>query len=225
MAITTMKRYELKFVLNKSQFDYLKEALKPYMEIDEYGNSRIISIYYDTKDYRLIRTSVEKPKFKEKIRLRKYNDDDYFLEIKRKLDKIVYKRRIKTTKEKVDEFFKYQGDLGDEQIARELKEFRNTYGTLIPAFLVIYDRIAYFKKDDDIRLTIDYNLKYRGENVNFDNIDDSDYIVDEDTSILEIKVQGSIPLWLTNILKEGNIYKSSFSKVGTAYKKYLTNRM
>ncbi len=222
MSITTMKRYELKFILNKSQFEYMKEQLINYMNIDGYGESHIVSIYYDTPDYRLIRTSIQKPKFKEKIRLRRYDTGDYFLEIKRKLYKVVYKRRIKTTKEEVDAFFNYDSNLDDTQIGKELVEFRNTYGKLIPAFLTSCKRIAYYQDNSDLRVTFDYDLKYQADNIDFNNIDDCDYIVNEDTIILEIKVQSAVPNWLSDILNKGQIYKSSFSKVGMAYKKYMT---
>ena len=62
-VITVMKRYEMKFILNKEQLVFLKDALKDHMVIDQYGKTSIASIYYDTPDYRLIRRSIEKPSY------------------------------------------------------------------------------------------------------------------------------------------------------------------
>ena len=97
MAITVMKRYEMKYIINGEQADYLREHMKGRMEVDQYGKTSIASLYYDTPSFRLIRASVEKPSFKEKIRLRSYGlateDSPVFLELKRKADGVVYKRR------------------------------------------------------------------------------------------------------------------------------------
>ena len=68
--ITVMKRYELKYIISPKQRVFLEEKLGGHMKLDKYGICSIASLYYDTPDYRLIRTSIEKPPFKEKIRLR-----------------------------------------------------------------------------------------------------------------------------------------------------------
>lgn len=221
-AITTMKRYEIKYILNKEQVLYLRKALVGHMEIDQYGKTSIASIYYDTPDYRLIRTSIEKPPFKEKIRLRSYGlakpGSTVFLELKRKADKIVYKRRVVTDEETVNKFFNYEGDVtADGQIAREITYFRNYYKNLNPAILIIYDRVAYYQKDGDLRITIDENPRYRVKDLNLTTSLEGNLLLPEGSAILEVKVQQAIPLWLSEILTKGKIYKSSFSKVGQAY--------
>lgn len=221
-TITTMKRYEIKYILNKEQVSYLRKALVGHMEIDQYGKTSIASIYYDTPDYRLIRTSIEKPPFKEKIRLRSYGlakpGSTVFLELKRKADKIVYKRRVVTDEETVNKFFNYEGDVtADGQIAREITYFRNYYKNLNPAILIIYDRVAYYQKDGDLRITIDENPRYRVKDLNLTTSLEGNLLLPEGSAILEVKVQQAIPLWLSEILTKGKIYKSSFSKVGQAY--------
>ena len=129
-VITTMQRYEFKYLMRPEQTAALRERLVGHMEVDKYGVTSIASIYYDTPDYRLIRTSIEKPPFKEKMRLRSYGlakkDSTLFLELKRKAYGIVYKRRVSTTHELVDRFLSYEGDVcADGQIAREITYFRN----------------------------------------------------------------------------------------------------
>ena len=222
-AITVMKRYELKYIVSREQRQFLEQALEGHMKIDKYGITSIASLYYDTKDYRLIRTSIEKPPFKEKIRLRSYglasDESPVFLELKRKYDGIVYKRRVESTIPVVEAFFQHDGDIAaDGQIAREIAYFRNFYGTLVPACLIVYDRAAYYEPGGDLRLTLDGNPRYRIEGLDPKTSMEGTPLLPEGYSILEIKVQLAMPLWLTHILDEAKIYRASFSKVGEAYK-------
>ncbi len=224
--ILTMQRYELKYILDENQTAFLREKLKGHMEVDAYGLTSIASLYYDTPDYRLIRTSIEKPLFKEKIRLRSYGlakkGATVFLELKRKAYGIVYKRRVATTEEAVERFFNYEGDVcADGQIAREIAYFRGYYKKLVPSCLIIYDRTAYFERDGDLRLTIDLNPRYRVERLDLSSDMMGTPLLLEGSSVLEVKVQQAIPLWLSEILTQGKIYKGSFSKYGEAYKQQL----
>ena len=224
--IVVMKRYELKYVISGEQREYLVKALEGHMKVDKYGLTHIASLYYDTPDYRLIRNSIEKLDFKEKIRLRSYgiatDTSPVYLELKRKYDGIVYKRRVQSSIRDVDRFFDYEGDIcADGQIARELTYFRNFYKTLAPACLIIYDRTAYYEPDGDLRLTIDGNPRYRTSNLNLTTSMEGISLLNEGHCILEIKVQNAMPLWLTEILDKGKIYKGSFSKYGEAYKQQI----
>ena len=221
-----MKRYELKYLLNAEQTDFLRERLKGHMQVDQYGKTSIASLYYDTPTYQLIRTSVEKPLFKEKIRLRSYgiatDKSPVFLELKRKAYGIVYKRRVETTIPLVHKFFSGEGDIcSPGQINREITVFRDYYKTLVPACLIIYDRTAYFEPDGDLRLTIDENPRYRVGDLTLTKSMDGISLLDEGYTILEIKVQEAMPMWLAKILSEGEIRKSSFSKYGEAYRQQL----
>ena len=226
MAITVMKRYELKYLLSGAQTEFLRRELRGHMEIDRFGKTSIASLYYDTPTYRLIRTSVEKPEFKEKIRLRSYgiatDDSPVFLELKRKAYGIVYKRRVQTTIPLVHKFFAGEGDIcAGGQINREIKTFRDYYETLVPACLIIYDRTAYFEPDGDLRLTIDENPRYRTSDLTLKKSMDGISLLDPGWTILEVKVQEAMPLWLASILSAGGIRKASFSKYGEAYRQQL----
>lgn len=221
--IVVMKRYELKYMLSPEQTAFFKERIKGHMKEDKYGLCSIASLYYDTPNFRLIRTSIEKPPFKEKIRLRSYglatDTSPVYLELKRKAYGIVYKRRVQSTIPLVNKFFDGEGDIcAGGQINREITTFRDFYGELVPACLIVYDRIAYFQPDGDLRLTIDHDPRYRSEDLTLTSSMEGMSLLPEGYTILEIKVQQAIPLWLTDILSEGKIYKTSFSKVGTAYK-------
>ncbi|MBQ9544815.1 MAG: polyphosphate polymerase domain-containing protein [Clostridia bacterium] len=226
MAITVMQRYELKYLLSGEQTWRLRERLKGRMEVDQYGRTSIASLYYDTPEYRLIRASVEKPLFKEKIRLRSYGlateESPVFLELKRKAYGIVYKRRVQTTIPLVKKFFSGEGDIcAPGQINREITTFRDFYKTLVPACLIIYDRTAYFEPGGDLRLTIDENPRYRTDALDLTRSMDGISLLDKDRTILEVKVQEAMPLWLCEILSSEKIYKGSFSKYGEAFRQQL----
>ena len=226
--ISVMKRYELKYILTKDQLEYFKEKISQYMKVDKYGLASIASLYYDTPNYNLITKSIEKPKYKEKIRLRSYGlakeNTPVFLEVKRKLEGIVYKRRIVSTENEVDQFMNNEGELKNDQISRELEAFKEKYGSLEPKYLIIYDRVAYYQDDSDLRVTIDMNPRYRVNDLNLHTSMDGISLLEEGSAILEVKVQHSIPLWLASILTEGKIYQSSFSKVGTAHTRERMNK-
>ncbi len=224
--IVVMKRYEFKYLLSHEQTEFLKERLKGHMEPDAYGETQIASLYYDTPDYRLVRASIEKPAFKEKMRLRSYglatDSSPVYLELKRKADGIVYKRRVQTTVPLVQKFFGGDGNIcGGGQINNEIVYFRDYYKKLVPACLIIYDRTAYFEPGGDLRLTIDERPRYRTEALDLTTNMDGTLLLPEGYTILEIKVQQAMPLWLTAILSEGKMYKNSFSKYGEAYKRQL----
>ncbi len=220
--IVVMQRREMKYFLSPQQKAFLLERLRGHMEADEYGLTSIASLYYDTPDHRLIRTSLEKPPFKEKIRLRSYglatDDSPVFLELKRKAGHTVYKRRVQTTIPLVRKFFGGEGDIcGGGQINHEITYFRDFYRDLAPACLIIYDRTAYREPDGDLRLTIDDAPRYRMQDLDLKTSLDGIPLLPEGFSILEIKVQQAMPLWLARILSDGEIRLASFSKYGEAY--------
>ena len=226
--ISVMKRYELKYLLTSEQLEYFMDQISHYMKVDKYGLTSIASIYFDTPDYRLINKSIEKPKYKEKLRLRGYGlvleDQPTFLEIKRKCEGIVYKRRIALLEKEAFELIMNKEAKEKTQISRELEAFMETYKTLEPKYMIIYDRLAYYQDDSDLRITIDMNPRYRTYDLNLHTSMDGTPLIEKGGAILEVKVQHSIPLWLTAILAQGNIYQTSFSKVGTAHKNEMKNK-
>ena len=224
--IVVMKRFELKYLISPEQADFFRERIKGHMEPDAFGKTSIASLYYDTPDYRLIRTSIEKPPFKEKIRLRSYglatDSSPVFLELKRKSEGIVYKRRVQSTLPLVKRFFAGLGDIcAGGQINREIIYFRDYYKTLVPACLIIYDRTAYFEPGGDLRLTIDEAPRYRTKDLDLKTSMEGTLLLPPGYSVLEIKVQQAMPLWLASILSDGKIRRASFSKVGEAYKQQI----
>ena len=92
--VTVFKRYELKYMLTLEQKEKILQAMANYMKLDKYGRTTIRNIHFDTDNYRLIRRSIEKPAYKEKLRIRSYSqataDSTVFVELKKKYEKVVY---------------------------------------------------------------------------------------------------------------------------------------
>ena len=218
MAINIFERKEIKYLLTKEQYNLILNEVNKNVTISKFGKSTIQSLYYDTPDDLLIRRSLDKPLYKEKLRLRSYGialmEDDTFLEIKKKYNGIVYKRRIISKQSDVIKFINKELNF-DTQIGKELNYFRDYYKNLKPSTLIIYDRIAY--EDSTIRITFDSNLKYRKYDLTLDKGFYGNNILNDDEVLMEIKVNGAMPFWLCQILEEAKAYRSSFSKVGRAY--------
>ena len=224
---TVFKRYEKKYMLDKNQYEQLTNVINDHMKVDEYDKHTICNIYFDTDDYRLIRTSIEKPKYKEKLRLRSYGiptlDSKVFLEIKKKFDGIVYKRRISFS---LQDAYTYLAEgtypKEDIQIKKEIDYFISYYRPM-PKMYIAYDRIAYFcEEDDHFRITFDSNIRYRRDDLLLEHGTHGDVLLDESLHLMELKIAGAIPLWLVHAMSDLKIYPTSFSKYGTIYKKLFT---
>ncbi len=225
--VVVMKRFELKYVISPEQEARFLEGLRGHMEPDEYGRTSIASLYYDTPEYRLINASLEKPFFKEQMRLRSYglatDESPVFLELKRKAYGIVYKRRVQTTVPLVNKFFAGEGEICAEgQINRAITYFRDLYGNLAPACLIICERTAYLEPGGDLRVTVDNDPRYRTEDLDLTTSMEGEPLLPDGYSILEIKVQEAMPLWLCRLLDREGIYKKTFSKYGEAYKRQMS---
>ncbi len=220
------QRVEKKYHLTNKQYEQLVRELTPYMKIDDYGLHTICNIYYDTEHFDLIRTSIEKPVYKEKLRLRSYGipkeNDKVYLEIKKKWKGVVYKRRISMTLEEADRYLNHGIKPGfDNQILREIDYFISFYKPL-PKVYLAYDRVAmYCINDSEIRITFDKNIRSRNAILDLSKGDFGKQLLEEGCRLMEIKVAGAYPLWLADILSGLEIYPKSFSKYGNVYKEQL----
>jgi len=226
---TVFKRYEKKYRLSMGQYRKFREHIQEYMEEDAYGQSTICNIYYDTKDYELIRKSVESPAYKEKLRLRSYGvpgeEDRVFLELKKKYRGVVYKRRIVLPLgEAVRGIAAGKIREHEGQIAREINCFLERY-RLAPKVYLAYDRIALLGVGKpDLRVTFDFDIRGREDRLDLAQGDGGVNILQNDDVIMEIKVKDAYPLWLVHALEEEKILPTSFSKYGTFFKQKLLER-
>lgn len=222
------RRVEKKYIITKKQYLLLKEAIKDKMVEDEYGKSKICNIYFDTNQYDLISHSITKPIFKDKVRLRSYNlpqkNSTVYLEIKRKYDGVVSKRRTEIILEDFYQCHSIQNTKKEKsQIEKELDYYYKFYN-LEPAMFLSYDRVAYYDKDNkDFRLTIDKNIVARNYDLYIEKGNYGTKILNKDTLIMEVKTLGAMPIWFVKLLENFKIYPSSFSKYGEAYKMLILN--
>ena len=234
MAIEVFNRYEKKYRIRDDTYLKLKGTLSEFMEADAHSRDgdfyTICNIYYDTPDNYLIRKSIDGSIYKEKLRLRSYGtvtpEDKVFLEIKKKYNRLVNKRRTKILLPDAYEYLK----TGEKP---ELKPFMNAQVLqeidymvhrleLSPKVFLSYDRCAMFGKENhDFRVTFDRNITTRRYDLGLHYGIYGDKLLEEDEWIMEVKIEHAMPLWMTEILSDYRIYPASFSKYGTEYKKYI----
>lgn len=220
----TFKRRELKYLVSQDQRTRIIRKMQPYMIPDEYGRSTICNLYYDTPTYRIIRKSLEKPTYKEKLRVRSYGmvlpNDKVFVELKKKYKGIVYKRRVKVKEHDAMQWLgKKQPCPKDTQITREIDYVLAFYEDLQPVLFLSYDREAYYSEDNSgFRVTFDDTLLARHTETTLTKKASGRELLDKDMSIMELKCPGSMPLWMAHILQEEHIFRRSFSKYGYVYK-------
>jgi len=217
------RRIEKKYIVDEPTYEKLIKKLDGHFVKDRYYKSTICNIYYDTPSHQLVRNSIEKPVYKEKLRVRSYgvpNDEDMvFVELKKKYKGVVYKRRIEMTLAQTRDFFAGKEVPHDNpQIENELKYFLKFYEGIAPAMYLSYDRLAYCGAEDpSLRLTFDTHILYREEQKELDKGIWGKELLPAGMRVMEIKIPNAMPLWLSAILDKLEIYPASFSKYGTAY--------
>ena len=221
---TVFRRIEKKYLLNRQQYESLRHQIDSMTVPDKFEKSTICNIYFDTPKYQLIRHSLEKPVFKEKLRLRSYGvpseNSNVFVELKRKCKGVVYKRRVGMTYPEATHYLKDgTAPKANTQIINEINWFTHFYQGLTPAMFISYERIARVGKENpNLRITFDSNILWRKEKLSLEQGVWGTSLLQPDEYLLEIKIPGAMPLWLSKALNELNIFPTSYSKYGNAYK-------
>ena len=232
------KRFEIKYMIDEAVFEKLMQVMDGYMIADEHGRSTVCSLYYDTPKHLLIRRSLEHPVYKEKLRLRSYGvakpSDTVFVELKKKFCSVVYKRRIAMTHDKALSYLAGNGQIdesqitdsqtvdsqiADSQIASEINYALKIYENLAPAVLLSYEREAFYARNNhEFRVTFDRNILWRDYDLSLDKGIYGTPILADQKVLMEVKTDGAIPGWMVDFLTANKLYKTSFSKYGTAYR-------
>jgi len=178
MQNTIFNRYERKYIITQKQRKDMIEFLKEHLVLDPYSANgigyNIHNIYYDTHDFSIIRNSISKPKYKEKLRLRSYTSkikaDDYvFIEIKKKFESRINKRRIDLTYQQAVDYLEkgIKPALDDPQALQVLDEidyFIKVHQAKPGAF-IRYRRLAFMAPKQDLRVTFDDQMLFRNTNI------------------------------------------------------------
>ncbi len=218
------ERKELKYLLTEETYRKLRKELDRFMAVDQYGETTILNIYYDTPDSRLIRRSLEKPVYKEKLRLRCYgvpgSDSPAFLEIKKKYRKTVYKRRIGMPYSEAAGFMdRNQADRQLPQIGREIQYFKRFYRDLEPKMVIACERTAMAGIcDPELRITFDRNIRWRDRDLDLRLGSSGKPVLEKGRILMEVKVKDALSWELVKLFSRLQIRSCSFSKYGEAYR-------
>lgn len=217
------QRHEIKYLLTREEKDAVLSAIAPHMEPDSFGLSTIRNLYYDTDNYRLVRRSLERPIYKEKLRVRSYctakPDDEVFIELKKKYNSVVYKRRTGIREKEAAAYLAGRIPAPKRcQITDEIDYFRQFYQTLAPRVFLSYEREAFFEKNNgSFRVTFDENILWRTTDLSLEAGIYGENILKPGQTLMELKTAGGIPLWMVDILTGQKLQRTSFSKYGSAY--------
>lgn len=227
-------RYERKYIITTKQKNDLIAFISEYLISDPYSQNgnpyTIYNIYYDTHDFSIIRNSIQKPTYKDKLRLRTYtypllDDSIVFLEIKKKFEGRINKRRVNLTYKQAKDYMEsgikpvFDAYI-DNQIMSEIDYFIKIHKAKPGAF-ISYDRIAYMSDSDALRITFDHQILFRNKNIDFSSNEGNPILSSKDLYLMEVKSEDNFPFWLARKLSEYELYSQSFSKYGKAYQQYL----
>lgn len=232
----TFKRIEKKYRLTAGQQEDLLRALAGRMCPDAYGLHTIGNLYFDTEDFQIIRASIQKPVYKEKLRLRSYGtpkeQSTVFMELKKKFKGVVYKRRVSMRLPSAMAFIEQgqtpllRAGTTDAQVLREIDWFQKTYRQPIPRAMIAYERIALFSETEpELRVTFDSNIRFRDTQLDLSRGTWGASLMGKDELLMEIKIPGVTPLWLSDILSSRGIFPTSYSKYGTAYADHILPKL
>ena len=221
------ERYELKYFLTQAQKKALFQKMENRMKLDQYGRTTIRNIYYDTDSFRLIRDSLDHPVYKEKLRVRSYqradSGDMVFVEIKKKFEDVVYKRRVAIPKTAAESWIDQRKEIPfKSQITSEIDYFLEFYEGIEAKAFLSYEREAFSDgKDPEFRLTLDENILARDEDLDLGSDIWGVPLLPMGMTLMEVKIQGAMPMWMAEFLSENNITKATYSKYGAYYKDHL----
>lgn len=235
MAKNTFKRKELKYLLTQEQTQIIKDELEKRLVLDSYcqddGSYSVYNLYFDTEHDEIINKSLAKPYYKEKLRMRSYgaitsDDDIVFLELKKKIDGVVNKRRATLTYNQAKNFLQNKAipdnlSYINKQVLKEIIVFLNNNQASEKVFLS-YERMTYLEDNSNLRITLDKNIRTRRSDIKLQSNDIESELLKDNNHIMEIKCDDSMPLWLTSLLSNLKAYTCGFSKYGNEYKQYKT---
>lgn len=236
MSREVFERFEKKYLIGTATVPAILRSISEYMEPDVFGDNNgeysIHNLYYDTADSFLIRTSIAKPRYREKLRMRSYGTpqglgEKVYLEIKKKFNGYGNKRRSSMSLGNAYAFLE-NGEIPgciektNRQVLYEIQYMLQMHD-LKPVLYLSYDRLAFhgLNQNSDIRITIDYNILSRRNDLKLESGAYGEKLLPDGSWLMEVKVKHSIPMWLSALLAEHRLYPTSFSKYGNEYRKTM----
>ena len=220
------ERIEAKYILNRKQHQQLMKSLAGHIQENQFPHSDITSVYFDSSDCILARKSLEKPAYREKLRLRCYTvptrESEVFFEIKKKYLGVTYKRRQGLSYGEATDYILFNRIPSDSQIMKEVDYLKNSKYQLEPKALISYKRDSWDAiNEPDLRITFDRDIRFNLKNLLLISPVNEHRLGNDDLIIMEIKTINAMPLWLTEILDEMKLYPGNYSKYGNIYQNYI----
>jgi SPX domain protein involved in polyphosphate accumulation len=228
LVSTYFRRYEQKYLMNRSQYEEIAGFLPSLVKADHFGKSMVCTIYYDTDDFTIIRKARNTPLFKEKLRLRAYGvpgpEDMVFLELKKKFKGITYKRRISLPLALTQDYNSLQRvSSGSSFVINEISWFLLRYKPT-PKVLIGCNRTAFQGIENPaLRITVDTKLHWRKTDLDLSLGLYGEPLLEDDEYLMELKVDEAIPLSLSRMMTKLKIFPISYSKYSKAYETMILN--
>ena len=226
--VRTFNRYEFKYVFHQDMIPNLLGAMEQFVYPDphceEHRGYPICSVYFDSSDRALFWEKVEGTNFRRKVRIRRYGHDDHaYLEIKQRLGRTVQKRRVRWPLDRASRALTAKSsvaifqDEDQEPVASEATYLSHQYG-LQPCMSISYRRQAYFcHLESGQRITFDTNIRHDPHHLTIDEQrDSSQYLIGPNFTVMELKFNDRVPLWLCKITGRFNLRMIRLSKYCTA---------
>lgn len=221
-------RFELKYLLPIEHAGEFKKAIKSFLHVDSFGEEgqyALTSLYYDTPDHRFYWEKIDGIKVRRKLRIRHYETRDaitpetpVFVEIKKRIDRVIIKKRAKMPyKDAVnlcnEGIMPAKFDPKDKKTLEEVQSMFHTY-PLRPTLITSYFRHALIGTHYDLglRVTFDTNIRFRDHDLDLTSKNRGKFIIPPNIALMEIKANGAIPYWLTEMIGAHNIRLIRVSK-------------
>ena len=219
---TSIIRQEYKYYISFQTYLALKSQLGNCMELDENANRtsstyKVRSLYFDNIDQNDFNEKVDGIYSREKFRIRSYDESlkVFKFESKKRIDLAIKKTSETLDKKTVDSII--SGNY-EELLLKDSALLRRAYGKLKgngykPRVIVEYDRLAYRLPYNNIRITLDLNLRTYNSCINLINPNiASTPVFKDNTQILEIKFSGFLPSHLRSLIGKFTSSRNSISK-------------
>jgi hypothetical protein len=227
-TIRSFNRFELKYLLSLQQAERFKAALQAYVVPDEHGYNdgryTLSSLYYDSPDLRCYRENEAGLKVRRKLRIRHYetgevftDESPVFLEIKQRYDRVTQKRRAVLPYREALRLCNDRQipdhDPGDRALIEEIYAFL-WQCNLRPVSIVRYERQAFTGTEYDVglRVTFDTSLSFQAHQLHLHEQPSGLPMMPANVTVMEIKVNERIPIWLTGMIAAHNLQRAGVSK-------------
>ncbi len=216
-----VNRQEYKYHINQGQYYYIANVLRRFMRSDLHclntGDYRVRSLYFDSVDNDDLYDKISGINYRKKIRFRLYNTNDSMIkaEIKNKYNDYIYKETALLKKQEASNVILGNHDFLEKTSDVVLKKiyiyFKTQY--IRPVTIIDYDREAYMLPFNNIRITVDKNIRANNYDYNlFDEGLTCIPIIDPNYYILEVKFDHFLPNIITELLSSCHLNRTSISK-------------